>query len=326
MSFVWAVLTLTLGAVAALLARRLHAARDHASRLGARLATVLAGDSVGLAVWNAGGRLVACNPRFREFYPETPIRPGLEIEDLLRFTATRGLVQAPEDQIESWVGARLNGVREASRNVVRTADGRWLDMRIGPTDHGEILMLYADVTDVHDAGAALVDRDRQIENRAADLDLLHGAIDATSAARSFDSAVRQVNRLICRWAGWPVGHAHRAALDRDRRLDPMPEALVTDGDDIEPLRAALAGLAGRVVQSASVVWVANVESDPTFSAERRGRMPGIRGACGVPVTCGTQVVAVLEFLSREQLVPSEPASRLLGSVGRILGAMPGRRG
>lgn len=331
MSLVWTLLALALalGAVAAALARRLHAARGHAARLGSRLASVLAGDSVGLAVWNAAGRLVACNPRFRDFYPGTPLRPGLEMEDLLRFTAARGLIQAPDDQVESWVGARLAGLREASRDVVRTADGRWLDIRIAPSDHGEVLMLYVDVTGARDAGAALADRDRELASRTADRDLLQRALDAASAAGSFESAARQVNGLVCRWAGWPVGHAYRAAPDGSRRLDPVPEAAAIDGDDFEPLRPALArerpsagdGLAGRVMQSGRVIWVANVESDPTFSAERRASMPGIRGACGVPVTCGTQAAAVLEFLSREPLVPSDSATRMLAAVGRILGSV-----
>ena len=326
----WIPGALALAAAVFLLARRVHVAREHAARLGGRLAAVLAGRAAGLAVCSPAGRLVACNPRFREFYPDMPLRPGLELEDLVRATVTRGLVQVPEDEVEAWVQARLAGARAAVCDVVRTADGRWLEMRIGPSDGGETLLLYTDVTAAREAAAELAARDAQLDGRAADLALLQAALAIAGEAGSFEAAARRINERVCRWAGWPVGHVWRAA-DGGAALAPCPEALVTDGDGFGPLRAALAaerpargeGLAGRVLQAGRVVWVANAESDPTFPAERRASMPGIRGACGVPVRRGEQVVAVLEFLAREQLVPGEAAARLLESVGRALGSAVG---
>ncbi len=321
---------LALAATAFLLARRLHAARDHAARLGARLAAVLAGRAAGLAVWRADGRLAACNPRFREFYPDLPLRPGLALEDLVRATVTRGLVQVPEAEVEAWVQARLAGARAEACDVVRTADGRWLELRVAPSGGGETLLLYTDVTAAHEAAAALAERDAQLDGRAAELALLQAALAAAAEAGSFEAAAQRINELVCRWAGWPVGHAWRAA-DGGAALAPCPATLVVDGDGFEPLRAALAaerpargeGLAGRVLQAGRVVWVANAESDPTFPAARLASMPGIRGACGVPVERSGQVVAVLEFLAREQLVPAESTTHLLEGVGRALGSVPG---
>ena len=76
---------------------------------------------------------------------------------------------------------------------------------------------------------------------------------------------------------------------------------------------------GRALQSERIVWIANLESDPTFSSERRAVMPGIRGACAVPVKSRGQVVAVLEFLSREQLAPASSATRLLRGIADAVG-------
>lgn len=333
----WTPPLLALAAAAWLLARRLRDAREHAARLAARLAAVLAGAGAGLAVWSAGGRLVACNPRFREFYPDVPLEPGLELEDLVRFTVTRGLVQVADEQADAWVRARLDGARGGSRDVVRAADDRWIEMRFAPSDRGETLMLYADVTAAQEAGAALAERTAQLERRTADVDLLQRALDAAGEAGSFDAAARRINALVCRWAGWPAGHAWRVTSD-GAALAPRPATLVLDGggaldeDGCALLRAALAAerprrgesLAGRVLHAGRIVWVANTESDPTYTAARRARMPGIRGACGVPIRRGGKVVAVLEFLSREQLAPAERATRLLESVARILGAAPER--
>ena len=324
-------LALLLALLLVLLARRLQQARDGAARVEARLAAVLAAAGTGLSVWSAAGRLVACNARFSELYPDVPLKPGLELEDLIRFTATRGLVQVPDDQVEAWVQARLSGMREGAREVVRTAAGRWLEMRAVPSDDAETLLLYSDVTDAEATRAELSGHARQLTRRAADLELLNSAA-ACAASRPFEAAVPQVVALVCAWAGWPIGRAWRVAGAEPLRCEVLPEALVTTGEAFEPLRPMLAAepppdadsVASRAVRARRVAWVPNVEGDPAFQTGARVALPGIRGACGVPVTCGEQVVAVLEFLSPEQLAPAAATTRLLESVGRMLGAAAAR--
>ena len=321
-------LALLLASLLVLLARRLQQARDGAARVEARMAAVLAAAAgTGLSVWSASGRLVACNARFSELYPDVPLKPGLELEDLMRFTATRGLVQVPDDQVEAWVQARLAGVREGARDVVRTAAGRWLEMRAAPSDADETLLLYSDVTDAEEARAELSARARQLGRRAADLELLHGVV-ATAAGGPLDAAVPQVVALVCAWAGWPIGRAWRVVGVDPLRCEPLPGALVVTGDAFESLRPVLAAasppdadsLAARAARARRVAWVPNVAGDPAFQTGARPELPGICGACAVPVTRGQRVVAVLEFLSSEQLAPAAATTRLLDSAGRMLGA------
>ena len=177
MSTIWvALLLLPLVLVIGLLARRLHQARARGALVEARLAAVLAAAGTGLSVWTAEGRLAACNARFRELYPDVPLKPGLELEDLLRFTATRGLVQVPDDETEAWVQARLAGVREGTRTVVRTAAGGWLEMRAAPVDGGGTLLLYTDVTDAEEVRGEVAERTRQLAARTAALELLRGVL------------------------------------------------------------------------------------------------------------------------------------------------------
>ncbi|MXY15939.1 MAG: GAF domain-containing protein, partial [Acidobacteria bacterium] len=107
--------------------------------------------------------------------------------------------------------------------------------------------------------------------------------------------------------------------------------LVVRGAEYEPLRSLLwdepaadgDSLAVRAVRAGRVVWLANVESDPAFQQGRRQALPGIRGACAIPVKRGQDVVAVLEFLSPSQLVPAEAATSLLDNVALMLGAATG---
>ena len=212
MWFVWvpaalAVLVLTVALF--LIARRLRGEREGAARLDSRLAAVLESRATGLSVWNAEGRLVACNGRFREFYPGVQLKAGLVLEDLIRFTVTRGLVQVPEDQIETWVNDRMTRFREGACEVLRTADGRWLEIRTVPADHDEVLILYGDVTAVRDTEVALFDGSKRLEKHVADMVLLRRAIEVGGMSDSFESATQQLVDLVCDWSSWPVGHAYR---------------------------------------------------------------------------------------------------------------------
>ena len=58
--------------------------------------------------------------------------------------------------------------------------------------------------------------------------------------------------------------------------------------------------------------------DPSVDAEVRSAMTGIRGICAIPVKAGNETVAVLEFLSREQLVPDPATTRTLEAVASTL--------
>ena len=250
MSLLWALplvlLAVLLLAVLFLVARRLHEARERGARLGSRLAALLASHSAGLSVWNAHGRLVACNSRFREAYPGVPIKLGLELEDLMRFTVTRGLIQVPDDETDSWVHRHLARFREASQQVFRTADGRWLEVRSVPTDRGEVLLLYTDVTDARDAELALGERSRQLESQSAELALLRQAVDIAATAGSFESVVQQVVDHVCDWSGWPIGHAYRITRDDREQLEPMRPWRSADGRRV--CRSASGGRTGKTTQ------------------------------------------------------------------------------
>jgi hypothetical protein len=324
MYFFWVTILALLG-VLFLLAHRLYRTRGYVARLGSRLASVLAVDSIGLSVWNTEGRLVACNTRFRDFYPGVQVKPGWELEDMVRFAVTRGLIQAPDKEIESLIEKLLTNARNVSRDVVRTAAGRWLEICVRPTENGEFVMLYTDITDAHELGMALTQNRETLEKRAVDMDLICRAVEIARATTSFESATQQIVNLVCNWSGWPIGHAYRVV--KDEGLLPIVETQTIEVDAFAALKMAWIrerlqkgeGLVGRVLVSDRVVWVANIASDPTFSSDRRTQMPGIRGACGVPVRNGGRVVAVLEFLSREQLIPASSSTRLLEVVAETLG-------
>ena len=322
---------LSIGLLLALLAGlvwRLRGARTSDARVRARLAALLEDAAAGLAVWDAAGRLVACNGRFREFYPAVTLKPGLEFEDLVRYTATRAVVLVPEDAMEEWIARRIEGRAEVSAETLRTPDDRWIEIRTRPTDQDETLLLYTDVTA---ARAAAEDRARpraDVADRAATSRMLQDAMALGRDAVSFHQAVRDLARLLSDWGGWDAGTAYLAPADGSG-------ALVSTGvwhvgrEEVAPLRTRAAldaccddpddHVLRRALSSAEATWIANVAVDPRLSDARRDALGDIRSICAVPVVTRDRVVAVLELFAGVPTVPDRPRERLVAAaVGELV--------
>ncbi len=306
---------------------RLRAARARETRAQARLAALLEGDAAGLAVWDPGGRLVACNGRFREFYPAVTLKPGLEFEDLVRYTATRAVVVIPEAEIDAWIDERLVRRGAAATETLRTPDDRWIEMRTRPTDQGETLLVYADVTAARTAAPDRAGPEASTTGQAATLRMLLDAMAVGRDVVSFHQAVRDVTRLLSAWGEWDAGTAYLAPADGsgalvstgvwhvgDERVAPLEiraalDACCDDADD-HVLR--------RTLSCAESNWIANVSVDPRLSDARRDALGDIRSLCAVPIVAAGRVVAVLELFSKTPATPDPVRERLVvGAAGEL---------
>ena len=304
--------------------RRATTARE--AMVQARFTAVLESLTAGLAVWSAGGHLVTCNDRFREFYPGVTLKTGLEFEDLIRFTATRGVVRVPDDQIEEWIAARVARLGEVSCEELQTADDRWLEIRTTPTDEGETTVLYTDVTDRRATATALVERRGRFESQTVGLSILVKAVAVGASATSFHGAAREILSLVGVWAGWSAATVYLVSANDARTLTPTGLWYLADNESFKLLRSATDRadamddeLLCRTVRSGKPIWVTNIDVDPRIPEARRGVLRGIRGLCAVPVKAGGPVVAVLEFFSKEQLTPDTETEWIVASVSDQLG-------
>lgn len=339
MNWIWVLSSLALVSAVVLLARRVHRADDSRVRLDARVAAVLEGPQTGLAVWDRAGRLVGVNRRFKEFYPDAPLKPGVVFEDLTRYTANRGLFEVgvtDRDDIEHWVAERVQRFGQPTHEVLRTADRRWIDVHSRTSDAGEVLLLYTDTTDAREAEATLSERSDRLARRALDVELVADVVAAVAGADTAESVARQVLELVCAWSDWPVGCAYRVpTTDGARSSESVLAWHEADGaaetfaglrrlSERQPVRAG-EGIAGRALQARRVVWIPNLSVDPAVDSARRELMTGIRAACAVPVVQDqegdqdTPVLVVFEFLSREQLAPDPLAARVLETVAEVVG-------
>ena len=324
-------------ALLGLFAWRLHGARTGEAVAGGRLAALLANDASGLAVWDAEGRLVACNERFREFYPSVTLKGGLEYEDLVRYTATRAVLLIPEPEIDTWIEAHLGHLGRATTETHRTPDDRRIDIRTRSTDQGETLLIYTDVTAAHEAAVAAMgegpSRGGAVDAAAtheADLRMLRDTVAIGREAVSFHAAARDLLRIVADWGGWDAGTAYLAAIDGDEPLISTGVWHVEEGSSLAlsvTARGAIDACCGdvddhvlhRAAASGEATWVPAVAVDPRFSDARRLALRDLRSLCAIPVSVAGQVVAVIELFSRDPLPPDPERQRLLAEAADQLG-------
>lgn len=190
-------------------------------------------------------------------------------------------------------------------------------------------------TDARLAAEAIAEHGlRDLFERKQELVLLEGIADAANAATSVQEAMRHALDAVCRHARWPLGHLlmvhgevghqtldstgiwHDESAGRFDALRALTESIQFNIDK---------GLPGRVLRTAAPVCVNAATADAgTFL-----RLPtvielGLGSFFGFPVMVANEVVAVLEFFSRELQTPDDSMFRLMAQIGTQLGRVIGR--
>ena len=316
------VLAAVLAVAVGLLGWRLREARAEAAVAGARLAAMLESLSAGLAVWSPGGRLTACNGRFREFYPAVQLRPGLEYEDFVRYAATRAVVLVPEAEMDAWVQARIGRFGEAAVETLRTPDDRWIEVRMVPVAGGATLLLHVDVTAARAGAAAAAGEAASATTRSVELQLMLEAMAAGRERAAFHQAARRILRLVGEWGGWHAATVYLATADGSGALVSTGVWYVSDEGSMPPAaRAAVDAccdeggddLLRSAVAAAAPRWIGSLAVEPRLSDARRAALEGVRSLCVVPVTSDGRVVAVAELFARSPAPPDPSRERLVAA-------------
>ncbi len=184
--------------------RRQQAATERevrrAALLDGHLAEALGGIQDGVAIYDAGDRLVTCNDRYREILApfDVLLVPGMPLRDLLEATAIGGLVPTARGREDEWVGSVMAG--HASRVVApqeqQMSDGRWMAVSVYPTSDGGHLRILSDITERKQAELALTES----------ATWLRGVMDAVVdglVAIDDQGAVLSVNPAVSRIFGYP---------------------------------------------------------------------------------------------------------------------------
>ena len=125
----------------------------------------------GFVLFDREERLLTCNQRYREIYPESApaMVPGATFESILRYGLERGQHVDAIGREAEWLSARMRQHREAHGVSEHSlSNGRWLRVIDQPTPDGGRVGLRVDITEMKDQQEALVAARLQAEaaNRA----------------------------------------------------------------------------------------------------------------------------------------------------------------
>ena len=127
----------------------------------------------GFVLYDRSDRLLACNQRYRELYPESAeaMVPGARFKDILRFGLDRGQYKDAIGREDEWLQERLERHLDVANILEQElSGGRWLRVLEQPTPDGGRVGLRVDIT-------------HQKEQQAA-LDVARKAAEAANRAKS----------------------------------------------------------------------------------------------------------------------------------------------
>lgn len=111
----------------------------------------LASISEGFVLFSADGRLIFCNERYRQAYPNLAdvLVPGVAFEDILRAAAARGGYEGDGQDMAAWVEDRMKRHLLHSEPVDgRLSNGRWYRISEHATGTGGIVKILMDITEL----------------------------------------------------------------------------------------------------------------------------------------------------------------------------------
>ncbi|MBF8268565.1 MAG: diguanylate cyclase [Gammaproteobacteria bacterium] len=127
----------------------------------------------------------------------------------------------------------------------------------------------------------------------------------TNEAATLDEALRICLDQVCEYTGWPVGHAYLADdknkkfVIRKFRCPEQPEyaEIRTASNSIK--YSVSAGLPGRVMRTHTPVWISDFNHVENFPNAKYLVNLGLQAGFAFPVFSNNELVAVLEFFSRD---------------------------
>jgi signal transduction histidine kinase/DNA-binding response OmpR family regulator/PAS domain-containing protein len=299
--------------------KELSDARDAATAAQSRLTDALESISEGFFLYDADDRMVLCNSRYRELFPGMVdvYQPGLEFEQMIRTVVERGIVVEAVQRPQEWIAQRVAQHRKPRGSILLQSDGRWIQVSERKTQDGGTVGVFTDVTELKRVEEAL-------REKTEFLALNQVITAAANEAAGVESAIQIALDQVCAQARWPVGHAYMLV---GGELVSSRVWHLEDSERFETFRGVSeatrfrpgVGLPGRVLRSGKPAWIRDVTKDRNFPRALMATELGVKGAFGLPVLVGKDVVAVLEFFSARAVEPHEALLNVAAQIGTQLG-------
>ena len=150
-------------------------------------------------------------------------------------------------------------------------------------------------------------------------------------AMTFEEAAPRILEAICEALGWEHGALWSIDRDADKlRCTHIWTAAHLSFPEFDTTSHATmfargTGLPGRVWATRQPAWIPDVARDSNFPRAGVAAREGLHAAFGFPVMLRGEVLAVMEFFSREIREPDEQLLSMLGGVGNQIGLFVDRR-
>lgn len=169
----------------------------------------------------------------------------------------------------------------------------------------------------------------QLQNQNAQLQLLLSTTQAVSSSTDLDSALEVILANICKTLGWNFGEAwtpnsEANILEYSRAWYASDVHLKEFRRQSEIFRFTLGdGLPGRVWFSQKLEWIADVSKEKRrfYWRGEIAAAAGLKGALAIPIIFERQVLAVLVFFQKQEMIPDERSLTLVNAVATQLGSM-----
>lgn len=210
----------------------------------------------------------------------------------------------------------IRHMQKGGELVGQRKDGSELHLEISltPMQMGPALSVTAFIRDISA-------RKRAMRHAAAQ----HAVVLALAESASLADASPKILRSVCETIGWDVGAIWV--------VDELSDALRCSDVWLQPNIAApnfLAktressfrrgiGLPGRVWDNAVAAWIPDVTQDANFPRASFTEADHLHGALAFPICIHGEVLAVVEFFSKEVRQPEEDLLQLVDSIGSIMG-------
>ncbi|HUH85969.1 MAG TPA: MHYT domain-containing protein, partial [Stellaceae bacterium] len=124
----------------------------------ARLIDAIEALPAGFALYDADGRFVLCNTRYRAIYAESAdlMQPGTSFADIVRIGAERGHYKLGEGGVEAWVNDRLaRWANPGPPFEQQLGTGEWVRVSDRRTSEGGMIGVREDITELKQREATL---------------------------------------------------------------------------------------------------------------------------------------------------------------------------
>ncbi|MBT7957106.1 MAG: PAS domain S-box protein, partial [Rhodospirillaceae bacterium] len=152
----------------------------------------------GVVLWDADGRLVMCNKKFRDLHRHVAVKiiPGLRIEELLQQLKSSGMIRVREGKLADWddddLALRLR--KDELDSMVQYRD-KWIRISRNKLANGSVIAFHTDITEIKQSEEALTESEEHFRSIFEDAGV-------GMAITELNGRFRRVNAALCEMLGY----------------------------------------------------------------------------------------------------------------------------